>query len=329
MLAFAPLATAQVWVPDNLPGSGTINYAPLGAKGPAGSFQNLRTQIRVPASFFPGTGSTITDVGLAGASTGFYTYSQLEVRLAHLAGGTLVAGFAANLAGPTLVLQKAAARIDTLQDQWKALGIASPFRHDGTRDLVLDVIVQGASFVGTAAGTHRTTTLQTVYATDYFTSAPPADGDGPYLAGARLAFWLQGGALVVIGTGCPKADGKPVAISGAGTGAIGSKLTVSATDAAPSSALALALGTNASAFGSLALPLDLAFVGAPGCLLRTDVPVLLPVAATAAGTGTVELAIPNDQALRGKALLFQWLAPAPAANALQAVLSALLRATIG
>ena len=41
----------DVFVPDNLPGKGPVNLVPLGGKGPSGAAQNMRTQIRIPASF--------------------------------------------------------------------------------------------------------------------------------------------------------------------------------------------------------------------------------------------------------------------------------------
>lgn len=320
--------TAQVYVPDNVPNAGPINYAPLGAKGPSGPSQNLRTQIRVPASALPSGGSTIVDVGLAGASTGYYGYSQLEVRLAHLAASGFALDFAANLAGAVVVLQKSTARVDTLQDQWKAIGLTGSFPHDGVRDLVVDIVIQGATFTGTAAGTHRSGTLETVFATDYFLSAPPATGDGPYLAGAKLMLTLQSGALVVVGQGCPKANQTPVTIAASGTAALGTQLTVRATAATPSTSLLLLLGASETTYGSLTLPYDLAPLNAPGCLLRTDIVASPTVAADATGSASSAFTLPTDAALRGRPILFQWFAPAPGANGLQGVLSAMLRATL-
>lgn len=329
VLVFAAGACAQVYVPDSSPSSGTVNYAPLGAKAaPSSVTQNMRTQIRVPASFLPAAGSTVVDVGFAGASTGYYTYAQLEVRLAHLASATLSTTFSSNLSGTTLVLQKSLARIDTLADGWKNAGLTGSFRHDGAHDMVLDIVIQGAEFIGTSAGTRRSSTLETINATGYSVAAPPATGDGPYLSGAKLVFTLQGGSVVVVGQGCPKADQKAVTIAAAGTVAVGSKLTLKATSATPSTSALLLIGTNETSFGSLSLPFDLGGVGAPGCLLRTDVAASPSVSADNGGAASIDLSIPNEATLRGKTLLFQWFAPAPAANTLQAVLSAMLRATI-
>lgn len=325
MLALLGGAAAQVYVPANTPGTGAVNYVPLGAIGPAGGFQNLRAQVRVPAAFLPSTGATITEIGFAGASTGSYRYTSLEVRLAHLKGPTLVQTFEQNLAGAVVMRSAANAQLALTKDQWSPLGATASFVHDGSRDLVLDVVIQGAVFFGTAAGCRTNPALQTLFATDYFTSNPWTTGDGPFGFGPLLALTLNGGTIVVVGQGCPKADTRPVTIGWSGNGQIGTKLTVRAAAAEPSTTLALLLGTNEQKFGALVLPFDLAPIGAAGCLLRTDVVVTPSVAADPTGAGAFDLAIPNDPSLKGAQVLAQWLAPGKNSNALGFVLSALLK----
>jgi hypothetical protein len=327
-LLLAAGAAAQVYVPDANPGTGPVNSVPLGGKGPTGAFQNMRTQIRVPASFLPAAGSTITDVGFAGADDANYTYALLELRCAHLPGAALAPTFAANLAGETQVLRKQNATLPLARDQWRNVGLTASFVHDGARDLVLDVVIQGAYFTGTAPGTHRSSTLETVYALNYDVAQPAPGGFGPFLAGSKLALTLAGGAVVTVGTGCPKPDRTPVGIAWAGAPARNATFTVRASAAPAAARLVLLLGQSERTFGSVPLPLDLAVLGAPGCILRTDVLASPAVTADGSGAAALSLPIPDNPTLRGQQLNCQWLAPVPGANALGVVVSAMLRATL-
>lgn len=327
-LAFAATATAQVYVPDANPAAGPVNSVPLGGKGPSGPFQNMRAQIRVPASFLPGAGSTITDLGFAGADNAGYTYTLLEVRLAHLPGTTLTTTFAANLANEVVVLRKSNTTLPLALDQWRPAGLTASFAHDGARDLVVDVVIQGAYFTGTAPGTHRSSTLETVYALNYDVAQPVPGALGPYLAGSKLALTLSSGSVVVVGSGCPKPDQQPVDIAYSGTPARNATFTVRASAAPAQARLALLVGQNEQRFGAIALPLDLAVIGAPGCLLRTELLVAPAVSADAGGAATLSVPIPDNPTLRGQQVNYQWLVPVPGANPLGVVLSAMLRTTI-
>jgi hypothetical protein len=319
---------AQVHVPDNSPGSGTVNSIPLGGKGPTGAFQNMRTQIRVPASFLPAAGSTITEVGFAGASDGVYSYSLLEVRFGHLPGATFGVSFAGNLGGASVVLSRPNAQVTMATDRWSMVGLSGSFAHDGRRDLVVDVVVQGAAFSGTLPGSRRSSTLETVYALNYFASQPVADGSGPYLSGAKLVLVLSGGSTIVVGQGCPKADQQPVVIGWSGTPARAQTFHVRATAAPSRAALLLLVGQSEQRWGQIQLPFDLLPLGAGGCVLRTDVLAQLSLGADAGGSASLSVPIADDPTLRGQVVLFQWAAAAPGSNPLGVVLSAMLKATI-
>lgn len=328
LLLSVALLPAQVHVPDADGSTGPINAVPLGGRGPTGGFQNLRTQIRVPAAFLPAAGSVIRDLGFAGASDGSYLYARLEVRLAHLQGTDLGRDFAANLAGEVLVRGSDNARYAVRRDLFTSLGLSRGFVHDGRRDLVVDVIIQGAYFQGVQEGSHRSSTLTTVYATDY-SIGQPKPGSGPFLAGAKLRLTLEGGSsITIVGSGCPKADGQPVVLGYSGSVARGAVLTIEALEADAGAPLALLLGTDDQRWGQLSLPFDLAALGAPACLLRTDIVVSLGGNADARGRASRALPIPADATLRGKPLLGQWLVHANRANPLQVVASALLKTTI-
>jgi hypothetical protein len=327
-LALAALLPAQVYVPDARADAGPINSIPLGGKGPGGSFQNMRTQVLVPAAALP-PAAIVTDLGFATADQGNYTYSLLEVRVAHLAGASLGATFDQNLADPALLLRRANARFDTATDRWSRLGLTGTFRHDGQRPLVVDVVIQGAYFNGVQPGSRRSDTLETVYALGYDAAKPVASGYGPFPTGTKLELVLAGGNVIVVGSGCPKADRQPVGIGWHGEAKRGATLTLHATAAPANAKLTLLLGTSETNWNGLPLPFDLLPLGAPGCWLRTDVVWSLPATADAGGSALLPLAIPDDPALKDRTLLLQWLSPAPSANALQVVLTAMLRARIG
>jgi hypothetical protein len=326
LVAAAP-AIAQVYVPTAAASAGTINSIPLGARGPTGSFQNVRAQIRVPASYLPSAGSTITDLGFAGGGNGTYTFTSLEVRLAHLP-GTFGATFAANVTNPVTVLSRTPATQVMRLDQWCMLGLTAPFVHDGQRDLIVDIVVQGSVFDGTQPGTRRSTTIEQVYATAYDARNPVTGGLGVTPNAANLALTVGGGTTVVVGAGCPKADQQPVGIGWRGTPTTATTFTLLATAAPANTPLALVFGTSETTFGALPLPLDLAPLGAPGCWLRTDVAHSFAATSDAAGAAQFGLAIPDNPTLRGLRLHFQWLAPAVGANALQLVVSAMVKGRV-
>jgi uncharacterized membrane protein len=90
----------------------------------------------------------------------------------------------------------------------------------------------------------------------------------------------------------------------------------------------LAAGTSAAAWLGVPLPIDLAPLGAPGCLLRTSTEVLATFPASG-GSGTWSVTFPSDPAAIGFVFHCQALVPDPAANAFGAVLSDAATITVG
>lgn len=91
-------------------------------------------------------------------------------------------------------------------------------------------------------------------------------------------------------------------------------------DRVPGAFGVLLVGANASSWGPIPLPMDLAMAGAPGCHLRTSVELLAPFVANG-GLGTWSLAMPTDPSQIGLILHCQALLSDPTANAFGAVLS--------
>ncbi|MEZ5987535.1 MAG: hypothetical protein R3F30_00100 [Planctomycetota bacterium] len=328
----APLGAqtlTTVAVPDDKPGSGTMNLAPLG--GTTASTANLRTQIRVPAALLPAEGMAIKELGFCSSAVGGYTYASLTVTLAHLSGTSLSTTFADNLAGPVLVLQAKAITF-AKADAWSLVKLDKAFDHDGRRDLVVDVVVQGASYAGTLAGTRRsdgTNGMETVYVTSYSTSKPATTGYGPYPHGARLALAVDlRPAAEVYGKGCADSDDKLPTIASGGAPAPGKPLVVRGTSGAATLASILALGGSATGFGPVRLPLDLGPFGAKGCSLLAEPLLLVPGSKGSGSFDSPAFTLPKDTTLVGLDLFAQWLLVEPKANTLGLVTSPGLRLRI-
>jgi hypothetical protein len=330
VLAFAAVLGAQsaVFVPDPDPATGPINAIPLGDKGPTGGFQNMRTQIRVPAIHLPSTGSTITGLAFAAPAAGSYRYTLFEVRLAHLASASLDAEFAKNLAGEAVVLSRREHVLSLPRaDAWADAFITGQFVHDGSRDLIVDVIVQGAFYTGGTPGVRRSSTLEHVFALNYLVHSPAASGYGPLAAGAKLRLTLSDGSFIVVGSGCRGSSGNTPAVSASGSTARRATLTINELLARPSSVSLLVLGRSDARFGPVTLPFEMAPLGAPGCRLYTDVVLLLVALTDPGGNASQSLTVPDDPALPGRHLFVQWATLDAGANAAGLSFTAMGKAT--
>ncbi|MBN1631861.1 MAG: hypothetical protein JW990_19055 [Thermoleophilia bacterium] len=83
------------------------------------------------------------------------------------------------------------------------------------------------------------------------------------------------------------------------------KLKVS--DIAGASAAFLWLGASSKSWSGIPLPLDLSFLGMFGCSVNSSWDFLLGSAVVTAGEASLGVPIPNNTALRGADLYFQWL----------------------
>ncbi len=318
-----------VYVPDGKSSVGVLNSIPLGGKGPNGAFQNMRTQILVPARFLPSAGSTITDLGFAAGGKGTYSYKTFKVVLSHLKGTKLQATFDANLADPVEVLNVNGFKYDFPKaDAFHPLRLKGAFKHDGKRDLVVEILIQGAFFNGSSPGSRRSTSLETVFALSYDPTKPVKAGWGPYPQGAKLMLEMNGGKVIVFGSGCKGSDGKVPGIAWSRAPATGTSLNASLGSGKPSSAAMLLIGMSASKYGTLNLPLDLKGLGAPGCSLLTEILLMLPARTSKTGTANQLLPIPADANLRGKLLVGQWAVVDGKANLLGLCFSNGAKATI-
>lgn len=111
--------------------------------------------------------------------------------------------------------------------------------------------------------------------------------------------------------------------------AIGQVLDLRMSQVPLNAAVAICTGISASRFGAFTLPLDLAPLGAPGCLLRTSIDYTDAFTADAQGRLRAPLRLPNDADLVGRTFYQQAAVLDPAANALALTLSDAAEVLVG
>ncbi len=326
MLSLSPVrGQVCAGVPDENAGAGKSNQIPFGGRGPTGPFQNVRYQLLVPASSLPGKGGTVSTLQFAPVVSGRYHFDLLEVRLAHLKGKTLSTVFDDNLGGAVTVLSKSRWYWSIPKaDTWTSLPVEKKFTWDGSRDLVIEIVTQGASCSSASPGFHRSNTLKCVYFLGYDTAKPAKSGYGPLVGGLRVRFCFGGGGggLTLFGKGCKGSNGKVPVLSAPSPPVGGKPFQVRASSAPAGAAGLLLLGNDTKKFGSLALPFSLAGIGAPGCSLYINILTGSAAQVGSNGTATLSLSIPSGTAYRGLLFRLQWIFLDSKANPAGLVLSA-------
>ena len=89
------------------------------------------------------------------------------------------------------------------------------------------------------------------------------------------------------------------------------------------------VATGAESFGAVPLPIELGYLGAPGCFLLIEPPVVVTTLSDGLGNASAPLSIPSNSALAGAEFFLQWTAPAPGFGLLGQVFSNGMRVTIG
>jgi hypothetical protein len=108
------------------------------------------------------------------------------------------------------------------------------------------------------------------------------------------------GSVASAGTGCPDAQGTPLALGASGCPDLGAAFTLVVTGSPANLVPAiLSIGVSDASWLGLPLPLDLALFGAPGCFVYTSNEVLIPGIPNAGGAASLPVVIPNDPTLSG------------------------------
>jgi FG-GAP repeat protein len=187
--------------------------------------------------------------------------------------------------------------------------------------------------------------LQQVYGTYMYggmghrvRGAADVNGDGL----AEVAVWNWGRVEVwsivptgvsIDGQACTGSSGMAAAIGITGIPVHGTSVTVNLSRVPVAGTALLLYGPPLNSWNGIPLPIDLAVLGLPGCLL--SIPVLhfvqapvTPRPGPAVGGSGVTIAIPADPSLVGASAAFQWYAPDPAPVPFPGVTTRRLVATI-
>lgn len=136
----------------------------------------------------------------------------------------------------------------------------------------------------------------------------------------RLYSGLFPGAYECFGSGCGGTGRTIPELGWDGQPLLGTSMNVRLLGV-PSSFALLTIGLSNTVHGTTPLPLDLTFVGAPGCFLRTSLGASAWTVTDANGNGSVALAFPNSGALIGQHFYDQWLVASSGVNALGFIVS--------
>jgi hypothetical protein len=147
------------------------------------------------------------------------------------------------------------------------------------------------------------------------TDLPSPGGSYP---NGKVELWTMGsswGRTVAFGTGCQgKLASTPRMRANDSRPITNTKYTLHFDRFPNSGKFFLAIGTKCS-------PLDLAFMGAPGCKLDIDFPIIVSLAVDNTGKLSIPWSVPNDSKLIGARFYAQSLAAAPGTNPAGAVTS--------
>ena len=314
VLLGAALPAQSFYIPTNTPGTGTCNAFPFGTT-------DMRYQTLIPATDLGSAPALIRGFALAPCGTGTRTFRQVTVKMAHLSATTLSTTFAANLgANPITVMDVTNHAWHLTANAWNEIDLQQPFPYNGTDSLVVEFLVLGSG--GGTGTTHRDATHQRVYQGSYTGQATGIDGG---LTAFKMRIIVGDASHQTFGTGCVGSNSQTPALTFSGDSKLGSTLNVDQAGAPATSPTVLHIGTTSAT----PFPLDLTPVGAPGCSLYNDALITVAMATTAGGTSTLPLPVPNNPALVGVKLYFQWIDVDPTANALGLIGSNYGRALVG
>jgi len=285
--------TSYYGIPDNNAASGGGNVIPFG-NGSPGSFENHRYQSLALKKYLPSKPGLLRSIAFSPTGSGLLKYKAMVVQIGHNTSGSLGPTLKGSFSTPPVtVLNRADFSWQVTQDTWSPLPLTSPkpFLYNGKDNLVIEIVSLGSD-LNSKPAFHRET--ESRY----------------YARGFTMPTHVS-----LYGKGCVGSNNKEPVLAEYSFPLIGADhYQVGLADAAPSTGALFYLGTSKTAYGPLKLPFDLTFLGATGCFLHGSITLLFPVATGAAGTASVNAAIPEDPVLEGATFYGQWLIADPKAN---------------
>ena len=171
------------------------------------------------------------------------------------------------------------------------------------RNLLVQVTVFGNSYGGIAVGYGLDMASGSTIGRLYSNSPTATSGA------------LEPGLGLVLGIRALTQTALPVLYS-TNTPQIGDSFRVRFSQARPSSSTFVFLGFSSSAWSGIALPMDLGWLGAPGCSLLVSIDDVQSISTNAAGTGSFSYDLPNSIYLLRARLYNQGMIFDPTANGL-------------
>jgi hypothetical protein len=301
MLGLAAVVQAQTWyIPDNAAAAGGCNVIPFGNVTPSTSWSNQKYQAMVTASDLGSLPGLITGIAFAPCGTGDRDADSLQIVLDHIPASTttLSTTFAANLtASAVTVLNATNFTWRQTANTWTNVGLQNYFVYNGIDNVVIEITsINGRGNVSTpviSSAGMRTGSRQRVYATSW-TGTPPATGSTDSAA-VKLEFSMLMARTSLHGRGCPQSNGVRPNHVYTGTPQVGQGMSFDLQAALPNSVVLLATG----GFTGFPFPIDLTTYGFPGCFAYHAITSTLVLLASASGTATLPVTVPNSPSLAG------------------------------
>ncbi len=298
--AAAQTATSY-FVPDKDATTGGCNVIPFGHTSTTDTnWSNQLYHQLVTASDVGNQVGLICDLGFAPCVTGIRKFKTIEIKLDYFQGSgtTMSATFSNNISSNAVTVLKATDYAwHVTGNQWNRIGLQTPFLYIPSRgSLIVQVMVTGAGSVNTSSsfpGFH-TAARQRVFAfgTSWSGGQPPATGSSSSSSAQKIEIVYSAADLGKFGESCMGSNNKLPSLDLTGSAMLGKSLTVSLTNALPSTAAYFVLGLR-----QLSTPFDLALAGAPGCRLYISNDVILSVATDSNGGFSSSFGVPNTASL--------------------------------
>ena len=303
-LAGAQSSSTSLFIPDNSPTTGNLEFVPMGQARTSTNWTNQKYQTLIPGRL--ANTIRINDLGFAPSTTNLHRFESITIKMDILPSTTTVLDptFSNNLTSNAVTVLDARDYVWHLEkDKWNRIGLQRDFFWSPKQgNLLIEIEVRGAgALVGSTGGFRASTTIERLYAAGW-TTQPPAKGNTvPSLAALKIELVSTDADTMPLGQGCAGSNGTP-ALSFSGTSQLGKTLTVHLDNALANSAAAHILGSSNAA---PLFPIDLGAAGAPGCSLYVALDVLFPVS-TGTGSSQSPIQIPIDTTFVGKRLWNQF-----------------------